>query len=48
MSNATLRVATWNIRGGVGLDRRFDLNRIIATLQRAEPDVVALQEVDSR
>jgi endonuclease/exonuclease/phosphatase family metal-dependent hydrolase len=48
LSNATLRVATWNIRGGVGLDRRFDLNRIIATLQRAEPDVVALQEVDSR
>lgn len=48
MSQATLRVATWNIRGGVGLDRRFDLDRIIAALRRAEPDVVALQEVDSR
>lgn len=48
MTAATLRVATWNIRGGVGLDHRFDLDRIIAVLQRHAPDVVALQEVDSR
>lgn len=43
-----VRVATWNIRGGVGLDGRFDLDRIVAALKRAGPDVVALQEVDSR
>jgi endonuclease/exonuclease/phosphatase family metal-dependent hydrolase len=43
-----VRIATWNIRGGVGLDRRFDLDRIVRVLKRAEPDVVALQEVDSR
>jgi endonuclease/exonuclease/phosphatase family metal-dependent hydrolase len=41
-------VVTWNIRGGVGLDGRFDLERIIRVLKRHEPDIVALQEVDSR
>ena len=44
----TVRVATWNIRGGVGSDGRFDLARVVRLLKRAEPDVVALQEVDSR
>lgn len=44
----TLRIATWNIRGGVGLDGRFDLDRVVHILKRAQADVVALQEVDSR
>ena len=44
----TARVATWNIRGGVGLDFRFDLDRVIAVLKHHAPDVIALQEVDSR
>ena len=44
----TVRVATWNIRGGVGLDGRYDLDRIVRIIKRAEPDVIALQEVDSR
>ena len=43
-----MRVATWNIHGGVGADGRFDLARVVALLARAEPDIVALQEVDSR
>jgi len=44
----TVRVATWNIRGGVGLDGRLDLERIVRVIKRAEADIVALQEVDSR
>ena len=44
----TVRVATWNIRGGVGLDRRYDLGRIVRIITRSAPDIVALQEVDSR
>ena len=44
----TVRVVSWNIRGGRGLDGRVDLDRIVRVLKRAEPDVVALQEVDSR
>jgi endonuclease/exonuclease/phosphatase family metal-dependent hydrolase len=43
-----VRVATWNIHGGVGADGKFDLARVVALLKRAEPDIVALQEVDSR
>jgi endonuclease/exonuclease/phosphatase family metal-dependent hydrolase len=43
-----VRVATWNIRGGVGLDGRFDLARVVAILKRHAPDIVAVQEVDSR
>lgn len=43
-----LRVMTWNIHGGMGLGTRFDLDRVCATIKRHEPDVLALQEVDSR
>jgi len=43
---STLRVMSWNIHKGIGgLDRRYDLNRIIAVLENYEPDVVLLQEV---
>jgi endonuclease/exonuclease/phosphatase family metal-dependent hydrolase len=45
---STIRIVTWNIRGGVGLDGRFDLDRIVRLIKRTEPDIVALQEVDSR
>ena len=47
-SGATARVMTWNIHGGLGTDRRFDLTRVVQTITRHHPDVVALQEVDSR
>jgi endonuclease/exonuclease/phosphatase family metal-dependent hydrolase len=43
-----VRVCTWNIRGGVGPDGRCDLGRIVALVRRHDPDIVALQEVDSR
>ena len=45
---ATVRVMTWNVHGGVGTDGRFDLGRVVETIARHHPDVVALQEVDSR
>ncbi|MFL6797346.1 MAG: endonuclease/exonuclease/phosphatase family protein [Xanthobacteraceae bacterium] len=43
-----LRVMTWNIHGGVGPDRRYDLERVCTAIKRNAPDVAALQEVDSR
>jgi endonuclease/exonuclease/phosphatase family metal-dependent hydrolase len=46
--SSTARVMTWNIHGGVGIDGRFDLVRVVDTIKRHHPDVVALQEVDSR
>ncbi len=42
------RVMTWNIHGGVGPDRRCDLDPVIDVVRRHAPDVVALQEIDSR
>ncbi|NND98875.1 MAG: endonuclease [Pirellulaceae bacterium] len=41
------RLATYNIHKGIGgVDRRYDPDRIVETLQHCEPDVVFLQEVD--
>jgi len=41
-----VRLATWNIHHGEGLDRRVDLDHIAAELLAQAPDVVCLQEVD--
>jgi endonuclease/exonuclease/phosphatase family metal-dependent hydrolase len=43
-----LRVMTWNINGALGRNPRFDLARVVDYVQRHAPDIVALQEVDSR
>jgi endonuclease/exonuclease/phosphatase family metal-dependent hydrolase len=43
-----LRVMTWNINGALGRNPRFDLALVVDYVQRHAPDVVALQEVDSR
>lgn len=41
------RLITYNIHKGIGgVDRRYDLQRIVDTLVRYDPDVVFLQEVD--
>ena len=41
-----LRVATFNIHHGVGLDNVLDLERIAATVESTGVEVVGLQEVD--
>jgi endonuclease/exonuclease/phosphatase family metal-dependent hydrolase len=41
-----LRVATFNIHHGVGLDGVLDLARIAATVERTGAEVIGLQEVD--
>jgi endonuclease/exonuclease/phosphatase family metal-dependent hydrolase len=43
-----VRALTWNIQGGRGANGQSDLAPILALIRRWEPDVVALQEVDSR
>jgi len=40
-----LVVASYNIHRGVGLDRRRDLDRIVAVIREISPDIVGLQEV---
>ncbi len=41
-----VRVMTYNIRHGEGLDGRVDLERIAAVILNEKADIVALQEVD--
>ena len=43
-----LRVLSYNIHHGQGTDGRFDLARLAEVIDRLEPDLVALQEVDHR
>lgn len=43
-----LRVLCYNIHHGEGTDGRRDLSRLAEVIRRAEPDLVALQEVDDR
>lgn len=42
----TLRVMSYNIHHGEGLDKRVDLERIAQLIREARADVVGLQEVD--
>jgi endonuclease/exonuclease/phosphatase family metal-dependent hydrolase len=44
----TIRVMTWNIHGVYGRNPRFALDAVIALIARHDPDVIALQEIDSR
>jgi endonuclease/exonuclease/phosphatase family metal-dependent hydrolase len=45
---STIRVMTWNIHGAHGRNPRFDLQGVIALIGSHKPDVIALQEIDSR
>jgi endonuclease/exonuclease/phosphatase family metal-dependent hydrolase len=44
----TLRVLTYNIHHGEGIDGRLDLSRLAGVVTSVHPDLVALQEVDER
>jgi endonuclease/exonuclease/phosphatase family metal-dependent hydrolase len=44
----TLRIATYNIHKGRGLDGRVRIDRILRVLREIDADVVALQEVVNR
>jgi endonuclease/exonuclease/phosphatase family metal-dependent hydrolase len=42
----TLRIMTYNIHVGVGMDKKLDLQRIADVINKEKPDLVGLQEVD--
>jgi endonuclease/exonuclease/phosphatase family metal-dependent hydrolase len=44
----TIRFMTWNIHGTLGTNARFDLAGVLTFIRHWSPDIVALQEVDSR
>ncbi len=43
-----IRVLTWNVHGGLGLDGVRDFSRIADHIAATGADIVALQEVDGR
>ena len=45
-AKTTLRVMTYNIHVGVGMDKKLDLQRIADVINHERPDLVGLQEVD--
>lgn len=44
----SIRIMTWNVHGSFALNPKFDLPGVIALIQKWSPDIVALQEIDSR
>lgn len=41
-----MRLLTYNVHRCVGMDRRLDVDRIVAVIAEHEPDIVCLQELD--
>jgi endonuclease/exonuclease/phosphatase family metal-dependent hydrolase len=46
LGKKTLRVMSYNIHVGVGMDKKLDLQRIADVINRERTDLVGLQEVD--
>ena len=46
-SKPTFRLLTYNIRHGEGMDRQLNLERTAGVINRLNPDIVFLQEVDN-
>jgi endonuclease/exonuclease/phosphatase family metal-dependent hydrolase len=46
--NDTVRIMTWNVHGTFNLNPGFDVDGVCAIIEKWAPDIVALQEVDSR
>lgn len=46
-TEAQLRLATWNIHMGIGLDGQRDLTRTARVIGELQPDLIGLQEVDN-
>jgi len=42
----SLRVMTYNIHVGIGMDKKLDLQRIADVIKKQDPDLIGLQEVD--
>ena len=45
---STMRIMTWNVHGTFTLNPKFDVDGVCSIIRHWSPDVVALQEVDSR
>ncbi len=48
MTVQSIRVMTWNVHGTFTLNPGFNLPGVIALIRKWSPDIVAIQEIDSR
>ena len=48
LKGSVVRLMTWNIHGALGGNPRFDPDHVVRLVQRHAPDIVALQEINSR
>ncbi|WP_246861205.1 endonuclease/exonuclease/phosphatase family protein [Bacillus sp. REN3] len=48
LKTVQIKVMTFNIHHGMGLDKRLDLDRISKLIQSSEADLIGLNEVDNR
>ena len=46
VARRSIRVMTYNIHVGVGMDKKLDLARVASVINKQHPDLVGLQEVD--
>jgi len=46
-AEGVLRILTYNVRNGMGMDEKTDYNRVASVIDAIHPEVVALQELDS-
>ena len=46
-AQATVRIAAYNIKHGLGMDGEVDLERVATVLRELDADVITLQEVDN-
>ena len=45
--NNTIRIMSYNVHNGIGIDNKTDYKRIADVINRVAPDIVAVQELDS-
>jgi len=45
-TSVNLKIATYNIRHGLGIDNVFNFQRVKDTVKKINPDILILNEVD--
>lgn len=45
--NNSIRIMSYNVHNGIGMDKQTDYQRIAEVINRVAPDLVAVQELDS-
>ncbi|TFG25762.1 MAG: hypothetical protein EU532_11470, partial [Promethearchaeota archaeon] len=41
-----IKIMTWNIHKGVGIDSKYDIDKISSVIKESNPDIIGLQEVE--